>query len=202
MRASMIGILILVGFSVAANQGLSTELPGRWQVRASTSAPRSEVAVAMLNGKIFLLGGYIKNSDLLEEYDPTKDHWRRRAALPKPLHHAGAAAVDGKIYLIGGYLSGGHSANTVYEYDPAVNRWSMKSPMPTARGALAVGAIDGKIYAVGGVGANGKNTSANEEYASESFHPPDRGKISSNVYKHPATSSRRVFLSEEHPGER
>ena len=50
----------------------AAELPGKWQVRAPTPAPRSEVAAAELNGKIYLMGGYVKNGDLLEEYDPEK----------------------------------------------------------------------------------------------------------------------------------
>jgi N-acetylneuraminic acid mutarotase len=132
----------------------ATQLPGRWQSRAPTPTPRSEVAAVQLNGKIYLMGGYVQHGDLLEEYDPAKNSWRRRAPLPKPLHHLGGAAANGKIYLIGGYITGVGSVRTVYEYDPAADRWSVKQPMPTARGALAIGIIAGKIYAIGGVGSS------------------------------------------------
>ena len=108
------------------------------------------------------MGGYDKNGDLVEEYDPATDSWRGRASLPKPLHHIGAAAVNGKIYVIGGYISGVGPVDTVYEYDPANDQWTTKKAMPTPRGALAVGIIAGKIYAVGGVTTNGRNTPANE----------------------------------------
>ena len=96
---------------------------GKWEIRAPMPSARTEVAAAELGGKIYVMGGYEKNSDLLEEYDPLKDNWRRRASLPRPLHHVGAAAVGGKIYVIGGYISGQGPVNTVYEYDPSLDRW-------------------------------------------------------------------------------
>ena len=128
----------------------AAELPGKWQVRSPAPVPRSEVAAAEINGKIYLLGGYVKYGDMLEEYDPAKDSWGRRASLPKPLHHIGAAAVNGKIYLLGGYITGVGSVTTVYEYDPAVDRWSAKRPMPTPRDHHAVGVVNGKLYAIAG----------------------------------------------------
>jgi N-acetylneuraminic acid mutarotase len=112
--------------------------------------PRSEVAAAELNGKIYLMGGYVKHGDLLEEYDPVKDRWRRRASLPKPLHHIGAAAVNGKIYLIGGYITGVGSVATVYEYDPVVDRWNVKQPMPAGRSGIAAAVLEGKVFVFGG----------------------------------------------------
>ena len=99
-------IKIIIGLALldGSVSDAAAQLPGKWQARASTPVPRSEVAAVELNGKIYLMGGYVKNGDLLEEYDPANDSWRRRASLPKPLHHSGAAAVNGKIYLIGGYI--------------------------------------------------------------------------------------------------
>ena len=96
---------------------------------------RSEVGAAEVGGKIYVMGGYEKNGNLVEEYDPATDSWRGRASLPKPLHHIGAAALNGKIYVIGGYISGVGPVATVYEYDPAKDQWTTKKPMPTrARG--------------------------------------------------------------------
>ena len=121
------------------------EPPGKWQIRAPLPSSRSEVAAAELAGKIYVIGGYGKNGNLVEAYDPEKDRWHRGASLPKLLHHTGAAAVNGKLYIIGGYISGVGPVDTVYEYDPAADRWTAKKPMPTARGALAVGVIAGKF---------------------------------------------------------
>lgn len=129
---------------------------GKWTIRAPLPSPRTEVAAAQLQGKIFLVGGLGRSGNLFEEFDPGKNIWRRRASLPRPPHHVGTAAIGGKIYVIGGYLSGRGPVDTVYAYDPSADKWQTRTPMPTARGALTVGIIGGKIYAVGGVGTNKK----------------------------------------------
>src|SRR5690349_293783 len=98
--ATIFAILLVAGHA------LSASLPGVWQKRAPMPTARTEVAAAVLDGKIYVIGGYQKGAGLVEEYDPEKNVWRRRAALPKPLHHVGAAAVNGKIYVIGGFISG------------------------------------------------------------------------------------------------
>jgi N-acetylneuraminic acid mutarotase len=112
------------------------EPPGNWQIRAPLPSSRTEVAAAEIGGKIYVIGGYGKNGNLVEAYDPQKDRWHRRASLPRALHHTGAAAVNGKLYVIGGYISGIGPVDTVYEYDPGANRWTAKKPMPTARARL------------------------------------------------------------------
>ena len=122
-------------FFLRSLTGASEALPGKWELRAPMPSARTEVAAAELGGKIYVMGGYEKNGDLVEEYDPAKNSWRRRASLPRPLHHIGAAAVDGKIYVIGGYMSGQGSTDSVYEYDPSTDRWRARSPCPRLRPA-------------------------------------------------------------------
>src|SRR5919109_1712571 len=134
--------LLVALFPVALDAG--EPQPGKWQTRAPMPSSRTEVAAVELAGKIYVLGGYEKGGDLVEEYDPVKNSWRRRASLPRALHHVGAAALKGKIYVIGGYASGWGPVDTVYEYDPTEDQWRTRSPMPTARGALAVGLFAGK----------------------------------------------------------
>jgi len=94
---------------------------------------RTEVAAAEVGGKIYVMGGYEKNSNLVEEYDPATDSWRGRAPLPKPLHHIGAAALGGKIFVLGGYISGVGPVDTVYEYDPAKDQNNQKNDADRAR---------------------------------------------------------------------
>jgi N-acetylneuraminic acid mutarotase len=137
---------------------------GHWESRAPLPSNRTEITVAELNGKIYVMGGYkyrgIVVSRAVEVYDPRTDRWEEQAPLPRGRHHPAAAAVNGKLYFIGGFtpMWNWHTltrwednpASDVWEYDPGQNRWRARAPMPTARGALAVGVIDGKIYAVGG----------------------------------------------------
>jgi Kelch motif len=66
---------------------------------------RSEVAVAEVREKIYVLGGFRGELEL-EIYDPSMDRWSRGAAIPRAVHHAAAVGLNGKIYLIGGYVDG------------------------------------------------------------------------------------------------
>src|ERR1051325_821330 len=49
------------------------ELPGHWQRRAPMPSARTEVAAVELGGKIYVIGGYEKGGNLIEEYDPGTD---------------------------------------------------------------------------------------------------------------------------------
>src|SRR5215475_14691295 len=96
----------LIALFIHSFLSAAAEPRGKWDIRAPMPSARTEVAAVELGGKIYVMGGYEKDGDLLEEYHPAKDSWRRRASLPRPLHHVGAASVDGRIYVIGGNISG------------------------------------------------------------------------------------------------
>ncbi|MFQ5449365.1 MAG: Kelch repeat-containing protein [Nitrospinaceae bacterium] len=164
-------ILYLTVILLGGMPGLvSGSPPATWKKMPPAPTARTEVAVAVLEGKIYVLGGFARGgiTDRVEAFDTATGRWEERSPLPRPLHHTTASAVNGKLYVIGGFYSGRWTpTHTTYEYDPVKNRWTEKAPMPTPRGALAAGVIDGKIYAVGG--AHRKffrmvNTDANEVY--------------------------------------
>ncbi|HEX5608121.1 MAG TPA: kelch repeat-containing protein, partial [Candidatus Binatia bacterium] len=78
-----VALIALVAF---LSRNALAELPGHWQSRAPMPSARTEVAAVELGGKIYVIGGYEKGGNLIEEYDPGTDRWRGRAPLPKPLH--------------------------------------------------------------------------------------------------------------------
>lgn len=147
-------------------------LTGLWSRLAPLPTSRSEVAVAELNGKIYVLGGFGPGATANEEYDPLTNSWRPRAPIPQGLDHAAAVAVGGRIYLIGGFDSQLRPVNKVYAYDPQTDTWSQRAALPTRRGALAAGVVDGKIYAIGGRTAE-DDVATTEEYdpASDNWRP-------------------------------
>jgi len=61
----------------------------RWTMGAPMPSARTEVAVAELGGKIYVVGGFGGEREL-EIYDPSADRWSRGAAIPRALHHAAA----------------------------------------------------------------------------------------------------------------
>ena len=127
-----------------------------WETRADLLNANSEMSVAQLNGKVYVLGGYPSNRisvKTVQVYDPGTNEWTFGTPLPVALNHTVAASVGGKIYLIGGQESAGGSGpfvNTVYEFDPLTNEWTSKAPMPTARSSGAAAVINGLIYVAGG----------------------------------------------------
>jgi N-acetylneuraminic acid mutarotase len=144
-----------------------------WQELASTPLKRTESSAALVDDKIYLLGGFTPKgiSKKVDVWDPESGIWSQIPPLPRGLHHTTASVVNGKLYAIGGFDSGTwRPVNVNYEYDPEIHRWTSKTPMPTSRGALSAGVIDGKIHVVGG--AHRKlirlvNTPAHEVYDPE-----------------------------------
>ena len=146
---------------LSLNEGANTHdvvLPpiGQWESRAALIEANSELALAELDGKLYLFGGYPSTrvtARTVQVYDIASNSWSLGPQIPLPNNHGMAASVNGKIYLIGGQTSDvseeGYQ-NTVYELDPAVGQWVTKAPMPTARGAGVAVVLDGKIYVAGG----------------------------------------------------
>jgi Kelch motif len=130
----------------------AVEQDPRWISLAPMGVPRQEVAVAELDGLIYVVGGFLEDgsaSSAAEVYDVAADRWRSVAPLPAAVHHAGAAAIDGRVYVLGGFDDRG-AVDTVWAYDPGAGAWQPRALMPSNRGALAVVILGGRIYAIGG----------------------------------------------------
>ena len=131
---------------------------------------RTEVAGALLDGKIYVIGGYVESgetTDIVQAYDPKADKWSEVSSLPEPVDHAAAATFDGKLFVVGGYVDfeGKRTPTSKsFIYDPTTNRWKEIKSMPTARGALTANFVDGILFAVGGQDSARKNVNTNEAY--------------------------------------
>jgi N-acetylneuraminic acid mutarotase len=126
---------------------------GSYGTRKALPAANSEMAVAELDGKIYLLGGYpsspAESQSVVAVYEIASDSWGFAAELPVALHHPVAVGLAGKVYSLGGQLRSGETARTL-AYDPVLDQWTDLSPMPTARGGGAAAIIDDRIYVAGG----------------------------------------------------
>ena len=128
--------------------------------RAPMPTPRSRFAVAVVDDKIYCIGGWSANNEtaVTEVYDPKTNTWEIKSSMHIARYDITANVVDGKIYVIGGiYLKGeGHGYVALTEvYDPATDCWTLDAPIPNAVGAYASTVVDNKIYIFGG--HNGKN---------------------------------------------
>ncbi len=140
----------------------------KWTQKADMPTGRHGLSTAVVNGKIYAMGGSadgVTSLPTLEEYDPSTDKWAKMADMPTPRFCPSTSVVNGKIYIMGGQGQGSTVVSIVEEYDPATDKWTRKADMPTARVGLSASAVNGKIYAIGGASAwSGPFLSAVEEY--------------------------------------
>ena len=148
-----------------------------WSEKPSLPTPRTGLAAAELNGKLYVLGGYntIDRSthyeNTLEEYDPTTNQWTRRSPMPTARYGLGLAAIGGRLYAVGGSTNGGQ-VGTLEVYDPATDTWTTKAPMPTVRVHSGVAVVNGVLYVIGGwVNDGGLNSHLGRLSTVEAYDP-------------------------------
>jgi N-acetylneuraminic acid mutarotase len=136
-----------------ASGAAATQAPMTWASRAPLPTPRSEVASAVLDGKIYVIGGFVasgQTSNVLEVYDPVTDRWERRAPMPQARDHAMAAALNGRVFVVGGGLGG--PLREGFSYEPTSDRWTAIADMPHRRTSGGAATLNGRIIVAGGVG--------------------------------------------------
>ena len=134
-------------------------LTDRWEKRADMPTKRGYINVAVVDGKIYVMGGHVlldfvdHFSKRIEEYNPKSNSWRRLPDLPTFKYAFSTVVVDDEIYTIGGYdMDNRHAYLDLVEvYNPAVNRWRPTVPMLTPKVTVAAVA-NGTIYLLGGSG--------------------------------------------------
>ena len=150
---------------------------GHWMTGAPAPTARTEVAVAALDGLIYVVGGFEQSSSWrspqssastkVEVYDPATNRWSSMPDLLVGLHHAGAAVLDGALYVVGGFTVSEDTlwnpSDRVFRFNPSGGTWTERAPLPTARGGLAVTTLQGKVYAVSGYDGR-RNPAAVEVY--------------------------------------
>ena len=61
---------------------------------------RLEVGGAVLNGKIYVIGGYNENgvrTDVVQPYDPQTDRWSKASPLIEPVDHSARCVLQWQI---------------------------------------------------------------------------------------------------------
>ncbi|WP_017318410.1 Kelch repeat-containing protein [Mastigocladopsis repens] len=141
-----------------------------WTKGTDLQVARAEGVSAVVNHKIYLIGGRVRatedarlfndhiDSVRNEVFDPTTRRWSVRANAPTPRNSAASAVIDEKIYVVGGRQFFKNADGTTRQvnvpnleaYDPKLDRWETRSPMPQAQGGLAATSLNGKLYVFGG----------------------------------------------------
>jgi len=194
-------ITLIVAFSIfpiiSVAYPQTTPCPDTWESSTPMLTPRAQLGVAVVNGKIYAIGGSANDPaagpillNVTEEFDPSMNVWTTKTAMPTSRHSFGIAVYENKIYCIGGSTNGQSLAvNEVY--DPASDTWETRNPMPTARAAVSANVVKGRIYLMGGDSANDKNEvydPATDSWTTESAIPLGVS------YSESAVFSNRIYM--------
>jgi N-acetylneuraminic acid mutarotase len=151
-----------------------------WASKALMPTARHHAGSAVVDGKIFVIGGRIsgslENISVNEAYDPEQDKWiTNLEAMPSKRSGIAAASTTTTTYPVNGssiiYVFGGEEPTKTFnnneKYDAMTNQWTSEAPMPTARHGLGAVHIeeDDMIYVIGGGPKPGLSvTGANEVF--------------------------------------
>jgi hypothetical protein len=111
-----------------------------WEAKEPIPTPRRGLGANVVNGKIYLIGGYVPDSSsstgfsdlsLNEVYDPETDSWTIKAKVPTAASSSVSAVVDSKIYVLGEGLNQIYDANT--------DTWSLGTSPPLHPGVARAG---------------------------------------------------------------
>ncbi len=122
----------------------------KWNRGAPLPLARGEVAAAVAEGRIYVIGGFTANgqaSARAEAFSPGTGTWSMEADLPVAVHHPMAAGYRGRVYVAGGY---GPDAQLTTLYAFTGDGWTRLASMPEDRAAGGAGIVNGKLYVVGG----------------------------------------------------
>jgi N-acetylneuraminic acid mutarotase len=129
-----------------------------WAFKAPMPSERKYTATAILNGKIYVIGGMLESggaviTNQVEAYDTITNTWSTVAPLNTQRAYVAASTANGKIYVFGGRTDascGSCQTNTVEMYDASTNTWSYVASMPEPRQGHTSSEVNGKIYVIGG----------------------------------------------------
>jgi len=126
-----------------------------WFTMAPMPTARRGAAVATVGGKIYAIGGQIREEapwislNVTEEYDPRTNTWRERAPMPTARGLMMAGVIDGKIYVVGGAVEYEAPLDVNEVYDPVTDTWEKKRPTPMG-GVFRVGVAYNMVYVTDG----------------------------------------------------
>lgn len=158
-------LLLLAAVSLhALPAGADGPAPPAWpslEWKKVTPSPfaRTEAATALVDGKLYLFGGFIEKletSSQVDFYDAATDTWSRKKDMPTRPTHANPA-VDGHIVWLAGGFQGKHpgpAVNEVWKYDAQEDLWTPAPPLPEPRAGGGLAIAQGRLHYFGGYKAD------------------------------------------------
>lgn len=130
-------------------------LRGDWLGSADMSTPRRNCASAMLDGRLYAIGGFDGMQILgsVEALDPRMKSWMPLEPLATPRSSAAASTLGNCLWVLGG--TSGSRLRTAERYDPRMNRWEqVRADMIEVRSAGRACTCLERLYTLGGTDQN------------------------------------------------
>jgi N-acetylneuraminic acid mutarotase len=166
-----------------------------WKDAAPSPFARVEAPAAVVDGKLYLFGGFTEDLDAsnrVDVYDPVSDSWTRKQDMPTRLTHLDPAVAGNTIWFAGGF-KGKHPGAVVAEvwkYDVTSDTWTAGPPLPEPRASGGLAIVGRELHYFGGYKAD-RDTTAGDHWSlsldegkawqREANLPDPRGHVSAAV---------------------
>ena len=183
--------LLIASLMVIATSSASPSMTeNSWTTKAPMKEARAYLGVAVVNGKIYAIGGDTGSPvgngpgptvgtyrltpvvNTTEEYDPATNQWKIKTQMPTARAMFGTVVYQNKIYCIGGYITHDDSTSANEMYDPVTDSWVTKAAMPTPAYGVQANAVGDKIYVIG-KGVNYVYDPATDSWSSKTPPPTE-----------------------------
>jgi N-acetylneuraminic acid mutarotase len=155
-------VFVLAGYDAQGRDSNSTFIfdvaARQWRTGPALPLALNHLAAAVLEGQIYLAGGYRGDTPSGAVFALTAGRWERRASLHYPRGALGLVALDGRLYAVGG-RGAQDEVGPAEAYDPGANAWRDLPEMPMPRDHVAAAAFRGRVCVAGGrFGSSTRNT--------------------------------------------
>uniref|UniRef100_A0A1B0A5I6 Kelch-like protein diablo n=1 Tax=Glossina pallidipes TaxID=7398 RepID=A0A1B0A5I6_GLOPL len=130
-------------------------LEEKWRVAPDMPNRRSKAGLAVLNDKVYAVGGFNSVSAMraVDVYNPARNEWSTSNRMLARRSTLGVAVLNGCVYAVGGF-DNHNGLSSAEMFDPENEVWSFIASMSTRRSSVGVGVVNGLLYAVGGFDDN------------------------------------------------
>jgi len=126
----------------------------RWSRLPSMGSRREHVGEAVLDGKLYVLGGRAPESqavDTAERFDPRGGAWEKLPPMPVPSGGLAAVAFEDAVVTVSGGNDGAETVTgAVQEFNPASGEWRLLPELRTARHGHGATIAEDEVWVFGG----------------------------------------------------
>jgi N-acetylneuraminic acid mutarotase len=151
-KRATLGLLMIL-FSVLLTLSLPSvnAMEDSWEIMEPMPTARSGLGVAVVDGKIYAIGG--SNGSALsvnEMYDPVTNTWTTKTSMPTARSNFGIAVFQNKIHVMGGYVRYSGILDVHEVYDVETDMWETRNSCSSYGAYFSANVGNDEIFLIGG----------------------------------------------------